>query len=238
MTRAVGGADPGGPAPRRVVVTRPRAGAARRPPRPYAVTRDIDEQTQLGELFMRSLIRAQLRLGLGVCAAVFVLLGGLPLLFALAPPVRAVRVAGLPLPWLLLGAVVYPVLVGTGQTLTAIATPKAQSGLDLALYLVSSCLEVGACLAGVDAAGVEGVETLRWTNTGGSTAVYLIVDSQAAGSRGLFDLELRGERGQLGPGDGERRGRRQARDDPADAHLTLVRADWTDERAVESERTC
>jgi hypothetical protein len=40
-----------------------------------------------------------------------VLLGGLPLLFALAPGLRAIELLGLPLPWLLLGVLVYPGLV-------------------------------------------------------------------------------------------------------------------------------
>ncbi len=94
---------------RRVVVTSPRTRAKQ--PRRYAVSREIDEQTRLGEVYMRSLIRAQLRLGLLICAGLGVLLGGLPLLFALVPSLREVRVLGLGLPWLLLGVVVYPLLV-------------------------------------------------------------------------------------------------------------------------------
>ena len=38
------------------------------------------------------------------------LLGGLPLLFALVRRCREARVLGLPLPWLLLGVLVYPTL--------------------------------------------------------------------------------------------------------------------------------
>jgi membrane protein implicated in regulation of membrane protease activity len=61
---------------------------------------------------MRSLRRSQLRLGLLVCAALAVLLGGLPVLFALVPALGSVRLLGLPLPWLLLGVVAYPFMVG------------------------------------------------------------------------------------------------------------------------------
>lgn len=75
-----------------------------------APTEDIDEQTGIGELYMRSLVRSQLRLGLGVLAAFAVSLCGLPLLFALAPAVRGVEVLGVPLPWLLLGFAAYPVI--------------------------------------------------------------------------------------------------------------------------------
>lgn len=80
----------------------------RAPSRPGA--REIDEQTGLGEVYMRSLLRSQLRLGLSVLAATAVLLGGLPLLFVLAPSVAGAQVLGLPLAWLLLGVLAYPVL--------------------------------------------------------------------------------------------------------------------------------
>jgi hypothetical protein len=73
-----------------------------------AGAREIDEQTRVGEVLMRSLLRTQLRLGLATLGAFTVLLGGLPLLFALAPGVRSVQLLGLPLPWLLLGVLVYP----------------------------------------------------------------------------------------------------------------------------------
>jgi hypothetical protein len=60
---------------------------------------------------MASLVRSQLRLALGVCLIFAVLLGGLPLVLALQPELATVRPLGLPLPWLLLGVVVYPALV-------------------------------------------------------------------------------------------------------------------------------
>jgi hypothetical protein len=95
--------------PRRVRVTSPRMNASRRAPARPAV-REIDEQTRLGEVYMRSLLRSQLRLALSVLAATAVLLGGLPFLFAVAPPVARAHVLGVPLPWLLLGVLSYPML--------------------------------------------------------------------------------------------------------------------------------
>lgn len=95
---------------RRVVVTGPRNHRGRQA-RHYAVSREIDEQTALGEVFMRSLVRAQLRLALLICAGLTFLLGGLPLLFTLAPRLREIEVFGVDLPWLLLGVLVYPLLV-------------------------------------------------------------------------------------------------------------------------------
>ena len=63
---------------------------------------------------MRSLIRSQLRLGLLVLAALGVVVGLLPLLFVVAPGVRNSEVVGVPLAWVVLGFLVYPVLVALG----------------------------------------------------------------------------------------------------------------------------
>ncbi|HZC25512.1 MAG TPA: hypothetical protein VE287_00730 [Actinopolymorphaceae bacterium] len=95
--------------PRRTVVTSPRMRASVRQ-RQY-VTREIDAQTPLGQVYMRSLIRAQLHLGLLVLAVVGAVLLGLPLLFAGVPELGSVSALGLPLPWLLLGVVVHPALI-------------------------------------------------------------------------------------------------------------------------------
>jgi hypothetical protein len=95
--------------PRRQIVTSPRTTAATRPR--YPVTREIDEQTRLGEVYMRSLVRTQFRLALFVCTVLGCLVGGLPLLFLLVPDLRDVRLAGLPLPWVVLAGVIYPAFV-------------------------------------------------------------------------------------------------------------------------------
>jgi hypothetical protein len=98
------------PPPRRVRVTSPRRDATLRGPvRP--LTADIDERTGLGEVYMAALMRAQLRLGLSVLLATAVLLGGLPLLFLVVPGASDARVGPVPLPWLALGVMVYPVVV-------------------------------------------------------------------------------------------------------------------------------
>ena len=99
-----------GEPPRRVVVTSPRTSAVRRPPGRSAL-RALDEQDLVGELLVRSLVRAQLMLALRLLTVLAVLLGGLPLLFAVVPATRDVQLLGLPLPWLALGVLVYPALV-------------------------------------------------------------------------------------------------------------------------------
>jgi len=103
--------DGAGP-PRRVRVTSPRTGAARQ--RRTAATTEIDAQTRLGEVYMSSLLRAQLRLAALVLVALGVLVAGLPLLFRLVPALIDVSLLGMPLAWVLLAFAVYPLLVLLG----------------------------------------------------------------------------------------------------------------------------
>jgi hypothetical protein len=101
------------PARQRVTVTSPRMTARPRPPS-RSGARDIVEQTGVGEVYTRSLVRAQLRIGLSAVALTVLGIGALPALFALEPQLAAVRVLTVPLPWLLAGVAVYPLLVGVG----------------------------------------------------------------------------------------------------------------------------
>jgi hypothetical protein len=98
--------------PRRVVVTSPRTAAARRPR--YPATREIDEQTRLGEVYITSLMRSQLRLALSVLVALASTLGLLPLLFAVVPEVGRFAVLAVPLPWILLTVVAFSEIVALG----------------------------------------------------------------------------------------------------------------------------
>jgi len=87
--------------------------AARR--RPTDRTRaDLAEQTPVGEALVKGLVRAQLALALRLALVVVTGLGALPLLFAAAPAVGSVKVLGIQLPWLLLGVLSFPFLVGVG----------------------------------------------------------------------------------------------------------------------------
>jgi hypothetical protein len=91
---------------RRVRVTSPRAGRPRR----RSVASEIDAQSEVGEIYMRSLMRTQLRLALTVLGILAVTVGLLPMVFRLFPVVRRTDLLGIPLPWLILGVAVYPVL--------------------------------------------------------------------------------------------------------------------------------
>jgi hypothetical protein len=97
----------------RVRITSPRTvGARSRTRRSNAA--EIDALTRLGEVYVQSLMRAQLRLAAYVVLLLAGTLGLLPLLFRLAP-VGDVRMFGVPLPWLVLGFGVYPWLIGVAS---------------------------------------------------------------------------------------------------------------------------
>lgn len=97
--------------PQRVRVTGPPRQIAARPRNRLG---DVHEQTALGGLYLRSLLREQLFLAVRVLVIVAVTVAGLPLLFLLAPGLGDVRVAGLPLAWVLLGGAIYPFLLLLG----------------------------------------------------------------------------------------------------------------------------
>jgi hypothetical protein len=94
----------------RVRITHPRTEAVRRKPtRP--TSREIDEQTQVGAVYMDSLIRSQRRLAVMVCLTITAVLVGTALVGALVPRFAQLHLLGVPLPWVVLGVLVYPLLI-------------------------------------------------------------------------------------------------------------------------------
>ncbi len=116
----------GVPPPARVRVT----GPARRPP-PRTRAGDVEEQTSLGGIYLGSLLRVQLALAARIVGTLALTVGSLPLVFHLAPGLSRVEVAGLPLAWLLLGVVVYPLLVLLGWTFVRRAERNERDFADL-----------------------------------------------------------------------------------------------------------
>ncbi|OLT16728.1 hypothetical protein BJF80_05210 [Serinicoccus sp. CUA-874] len=104
----------------RVRVTSSRRGATTARRRPLAAS--LVEQTGAGELYLRGLLRAQLRLALLVLAGLALVLGGIPVLYAVLPAARDVRLAGVPVVWPVLAVLVYPVLVALAAWYTRAAT--------------------------------------------------------------------------------------------------------------------
>jgi hypothetical protein len=104
----------------RVRVTAPRVSApastALPAPRSAADSREAAEESDAGQVFVRSLIRSQLRLGLVVAGGFLLILIGIRLMLGLVPGLAESKIAGLPFDWVLLGAGIYPV-IGLGAWL-------------------------------------------------------------------------------------------------------------------------
>ena len=96
----------------RVRVTSPLTSAPTRVRR--SVPQEIDESTGIGEIYMQSLIRSQLRAALTVALTLVLSVGALPLTFMAFDTVTEFRVLGVPAPWLILGVAVYPGLFALG----------------------------------------------------------------------------------------------------------------------------
>jgi len=72
------------------------------------VQQEIDESTGIGEVYVRSLVRSQLRAALTVITTLILTLGALPIVFWLLPDLRELTFLGVPLPWIILAVAVYP----------------------------------------------------------------------------------------------------------------------------------
>jgi len=79
---------------------------------------EIGQQTELGEVYVTSLMRAQLRLSLVVAGGVGVAVGVLPAFLVLMPTLAELRVGPVPLSWLLVGAMLYPFLLLVARSYT------------------------------------------------------------------------------------------------------------------------
>lgn len=75
---------------------------------------ELAEQTSWGEMLIRDLIRAQLRSGVALFILVVVLLGALPLTFAMVPSFGSFTLAGIPMAWVVLGVLPFPLLFAVG----------------------------------------------------------------------------------------------------------------------------
>jgi putative solute:sodium symporter small subunit len=96
--------------PGRIRVTSPWTERPRLRPRPTA-TSEIDAQSELGEIYVGTLLRAQLRLALSILGVLALTIGILPLVFTLLPGLTSHQVLGMPISWGILAFGCYPVLV-------------------------------------------------------------------------------------------------------------------------------
>ena len=96
----------------RVRVTAPLAspgGPGRSGPRALE-SREAAQDSEVGQVFVRSLIRSQLRLALVVAGGFLLILAAFPLLLLAVPGLADTTIAGIPFDWLLLGLGMYPVI--------------------------------------------------------------------------------------------------------------------------------
>jgi hypothetical protein len=118
-----------GPAAGRVVVraSRVRPGATRH----ASSLHEVREQTEIGDLLLRSLIRAQLLAAVRVLIVVVALFAGIPAVFGLAPGVARYRLAGVPVAWIVLGGAMYPVLWLAGRIFVRAAERHEREFIDV-----------------------------------------------------------------------------------------------------------
>lgn len=133
MSDDAAGSGPSGPPeqgrPPRVRVTALRAQARRAPGQPVA--HEIAEQSEVGQIFVRSLIRSQLRLAVVVAVGFILILLAFPLLLAVAPGLDQAEFLGVPFSWLLLGVGVYPVILLSAWLYVRTASRNEARYLDL-----------------------------------------------------------------------------------------------------------
>ncbi|MFC0429351.1 hypothetical protein [Kutzneria buriramensis] len=75
---------------------------------------ELEEQTSVDEHLVRSLVWAQFRTSFWMAVLLIVTIASLPMLFYLFPGFGDLMVFGIRLPWVLLGALPYPLLYGLG----------------------------------------------------------------------------------------------------------------------------
>jgi hypothetical protein len=73
---------------------------------------ELEEQTSYGEELVRQLIRAQFRWAMGIWIGTVAIFLALPALFHFIPELSRVTLAGVRLPWVVLGLLPFPLLFG------------------------------------------------------------------------------------------------------------------------------
>ncbi len=108
--------NPQEPARRQRVVLAHRRGA-----RMVRTRVEVQEQTEVGDALVRGLVRAQLGLALRLATVVVCVVVAIPLLGNVFPELEALSVVGIKVNWLVLGALLYPMLYGIGRLYVRLA---------------------------------------------------------------------------------------------------------------------
>jgi hypothetical protein len=93
---------------------------------------ELEEQTSWGKLLVRDhLVKVQLRTALLLSLLVVVVFGSLPVLFYLLPGFSRLSLAGIPVPWLILGVLPFPFLFGVGLWYNRLAERNERTFVDM-----------------------------------------------------------------------------------------------------------
>jgi hypothetical protein len=117
-----------GPPPKRVRVVLAERKRARRVVRTLA---EVEEQTGVGEMLVRQLVRSQLSVSLVLALFVAATVGALPLAFYYIEDLRTTNLLGVRLPWLVLGVAVYPFLLTVGWLYVKFAERNEQTFVNM-----------------------------------------------------------------------------------------------------------
>ncbi|GAA1344772.1 hypothetical protein GCM10009611_20330 [Arthrobacter roseus] len=78
---------------------------------PYTSSAHDDDVSSESDAYVSSLMRSQFRLAIVVASGFILLLLGVPVLVWLSPALAALTIFSIPLRWLLLGVLMYPVMI-------------------------------------------------------------------------------------------------------------------------------
>jgi hypothetical protein len=92
---------------------------------------ELEEQTSWGELLVKDLVKAQFWTGLLLAFLVVAVLGSLPAIFYFLPSFARLSVIGVPLSWLILGILPFPLLFGVGLWYTRLAERHERDFVDM-----------------------------------------------------------------------------------------------------------
>lgn len=76
---------------------------------------EVQEQTAVGDALVRGLVRAQLGLAVRLALVLVGIAVAIPVLGNLFPALESLRLFGVPVNWLVLGLLMYPLIYGLGR---------------------------------------------------------------------------------------------------------------------------
>lgn len=88
---------------------------------------ELEEQTSYGEELVSQFVRHQFHVAIGFWIAVVGALAAVPTVFFLVPRLAEASFAGVPLPWLVIGVLPFPLLFGAGYWYNRVAERQEQA---------------------------------------------------------------------------------------------------------------